>query len=213
MSKNGSSVVGVISVSAVCALLMACVVLILGGSRGSEIGPEAIANAELNLENLFKSAQQNFIHRNGKMAASIEELGENFTIDSNGTIIYRDIWYARYGRPATDIPEESKQDDWEKKALSDPYRYAVLPVSGLATPTLDARTSVIVALPENENAIPALILVAGPIRRDPEDFQRKWAIKRVVTNEGCRMLRKQIDARAAYDKAFEEKLTPHFELL
>lgn len=105
----------------------------------TRIEETSVAYAKRNLENLFKSAQQSFIHRNGKrMAASIEELGENFTIGSNGTIIYREIWFARYGRPESDIPPKAQQEEWERKALADPYRYAVLPVRDLESPELDA---------------------------------------------------------------------------
>ena len=236
-NKNGSFIVGALIALAVAAVAgivagtetgreaakRACTYVkeLIGGTDGGEDGGTqrridegAIANAGRNLGNLFKSAQQNFIHKNGKrMAASIEELGENFTIGSNGTIIYREIWYARYGRPDSDIPEPTKQEDWEKKALADPYRYAVLPVSGLETPELDARTSVLVALPVAETDSPALIVVAGPVRNDPADFLREWPVLRIVTQEGCRFLRELVDAGAAYDRTFADKLAPHIEAL
>lgn len=172
----------------------------------------SVAYAARNLENLFKSAQQTFIHRNGKrMGASIEELGEHFTIGSNGTIIYREIWYARYGRPESDITPVAKQDDWERKALADPYRYAVLPVHGFESLELDDRTSVLVAIPVSGKNVPGLLVVAGPVRNDPADFLRKWPVKRIVTPEGCQLLRDRIDAKKPYDPAFAEELSPHFE--
>lgn len=180
----------------------------------NRIDEGAIANAERSLENLFKSAQQTFIHRNQtRMAASIEELGENFSVGSNGTIIYREIWYARYGRPESDIPEPSKQEDWERKALADPYRYAVLPVKDLESPGLDDRTSVLVAIPVSETSVPGLVMVAGPVRNDPADFLREWPIRRITTAEGCRMIRKRVEAGQPYDKAFADALSPHFEEL
>ena len=178
------------------------------------IAETSVAYAARNLENLFKSAQQTFIHRNGKrMGASIEELGEHFSIGSNGTIIYREIWYARYGRPESDITPVPQQDDWERNALADPYRYAVLPVRNLESPELDDRTSVLVAIPVSPTDIPGLLVVAGPVRNDPADFLRKWPIKRIVTPEGCSLLRERIDSEKPFDKTFAEEISVHFEEL
>jgi hypothetical protein len=218
-SKSGGFLLGTLIAIVVAALIGGggyAIYSIVDGSDETTSGIDevSIAYAERNLANLFKSAQQTFIHRNGKrMAESIEELGENFSVGSGGTIIYREIWYARYGRPETDIPEVSKQEDWEKKALADPYRYAVLPVRNLETPQLDARTSVLVALPVAETDLPALLVVAGPVRSDPADFLREWPVRRIITKEGSKMLRDRVKAGSAYDKVFADKLAPHIESL
>ena len=217
-SRTGSFITGALIALVVAALIGGGGYAVYRYTREdtakSHIDTDAIANAEQNLANLFKSAQQTFIHRNQtRMAASIEELGENFSVGSNGTIIYREIWYARYGRPESDIPEPSKQEDWERKALADPYRYAVLPVKDLESPKLDDRTSVLVAIPVAETSVPGLVMVAGPVRNDPADFLREWPIRRVTTAEGCRMIRKRVEAGQPYDKPFAEALAPHFEEL
>lgn len=56
-------------------------------------------------------------------------------------------------------------------------------------------------------------MVAGPVRRDPADFLRKWPMQRIVTTEGCKLLRSRIDSQRPYDKDFADEVEKHFEEL
>ena len=132
---------------------------------GQSADADEIAQAEKNMRRIFSSAQNTFIHRNGaRMAGSIEELGAGFRVGEHGALIYEDIWEARY-RADGQMP-------------AGPYRYAVLPVSGLSSEQDDARTTCIVAVPTREGR-PALLMLAGPVVNDPQDFLKAWPIRRI----------------------------------
>ena len=177
------------------------------GPIGAQIAEREIVRAETNLVKIFSSAQRTFIHRNqSRMATSLEELGDGFSIGASGTIIHRNIWYARFGRPDVDIPPREKQEEWERDALADPYRYVVMPVRDLSSPEADARTSVAVALPVDDTAVPVLVQVAGPVRRDPDDFLREWPTLRLYNHEACRLVRIAIRDGEAYTKRFHDRL-------
>ena len=132
-----------------------------------------ITYAEKNMRILFSSAQNTFIHRNGeRMATSIDELGPGFGIGKHGALIYENIWVARVGA------DTQQTGELVVSMLRRPYRYAVLPVTGLSTRQEDARTTCVVALPVKEN-YPMLVMVAGPVVNDPQDFLKPWRIVRI----------------------------------
>lgn len=167
--------------------------------------------AKNNLRKLLSSAQDSFVHRqvgSYHMAASVDELGNGF--NGNGALIYNDIWIARYGR---DFSTDKHGDaECEKKILSRPYRYAILPVKGVLSEKEDALTTCIIAIPVAENQAPVLVMIAGPIRNDPFDFRKEWGILEVSDNAQMRAVRLQIESARAVDKSFMELVTKRKEV-
>lgn len=170
-----------------------------------EISGEAVAKAQSDIAKIVSSAQNSFIHRrndNRRLATSIEELGNGFS--SNGALIYGDIWIARFGRN----PQEDGDVDplMVKDALASPYRYAVLPVSGLFGEADDARTTCVLALPVSKKAKPLLAMVAGPIRRDPADFLKSWPTHEIRVPEAIDEIRAYAIGKKSVDRHFLELL-------
>lgn len=160
-----------------------------------------ISRAERNVRALFASAQNTFIHRNGKkMARSIDELGAGFKVGQNGALIYEEIWIARFNAPKNDSLSEN-----EKLYLSRPYRYAVLPVEGLLNAEQDARTTCVVALSKND-ACPTLVMVAGPVVSDPGDFLKNWEILHIKDSESKKYVRKLVESSQSYSKEVQKDL-------
>lgn len=152
---------------------------------------------------LFNSAQNTFIHRNGKrFAGSIEELEPGFEVETFGALIHEDIWCMRVGAPDTEVESAVRDNPSVAKAMKVPYRFAIKPVRGVRAPEQDARTTCIIALPTQDFLGPAMVMVAGPIRRDPQDFMLGWPLERVNGRARISELRRFVLSTNACDGAF-----------
>lgn len=175
-------------------LALGALALVFGRLRTPSVDEREVAYAEKNVRILFSSAQNTFIHRNGsRMAASIEELGAGFRVGEHGALIHENIWEARFresGRPEGEVAE---------RACARPYRYAVLPVKGLSDEKGDARTTCVVALPVR-GGYPALLMVAGPVVDDPQDFLKAWPVLRVESEGARAAIRDAVERRRAFDR-------------
>lgn len=188
MSQTGS-----VTVCTIVALVVAVVAAIGGGgyvvykfskdtpkATPRHIDDEQIAYATTNMFHLFRDAQYDYIHRRGgKMANSVTELGNGFSIGSFGSLIHEEIWLARFDRPEAEYVPDAQQSQLERNILARPYRYAILPVQDCNSPALDARTTCILAVPVANDDSPLLVLFAGPIRSDPGDFYKAYQIHKV----------------------------------
>ena len=188
----------------------ASITVTVGNTFGVNVRLEEkdIDQARKNIRRLLSSAQDSFVHRQSgahRMAVSIDELGDGAT--GTGALIYDDIWIARYR--CSDLPDEQKSDvERVKEVLSRPYRYAILPVRGVYGEREDALTTCIIALPVAENQAPLLVMVAGPIRRDPFDFRKEWEIKEMLDAASMRKIRSYVEASRAVDNDFITLISP-----
>jgi len=220
MSQRGS-----ITVCALVALVVAVVAAIGGGgyvayklSKDTPIPPrghidaEQIAYATTNMFHLFRDAQYDYIHRRGgKMASSVTELGNGFSIGSFGTLIHEEIWLARFDRPEEEYVPEAQQSQLERNILARPYRYAILPVRDCNSPALDARTTCILAIPVANEETPLLVLFAGPLRVDHADFYRSYPIHAISDEAACKAFRCSAVDGAPVDKAFLNRNLPEWD--
>lgn len=172
---------------------------------GGEISAQEKENAQTKMRKIFTSAQNSFVHRmkhDRRMATSIDELGDGFR--SNGTLIYYDIWLSRYGRPDVEKCRDEDQE-FEREALASPYRYAVIPVSGLFGDK-DRFATCIIAIPSKNEGTPALVMLAGPVENDPGDFRRDWKIHEVTDIEKISFIRQRLAEHGCCDKQFNEMI-------
>ena len=152
---------------------------------------------------LFRDAQYDYIHRHGgKMANSVTELGNGFSIGSFGSLIHEEIWLARFDRPEKEYVPEAQQSQLERNILARPYRYAILPVQGCNSAVLDARTTCILAVPVAKDDAPLLVLFAGPIRSDPGDFYKSYPVYKVLDEAARDAFRDAVAKGMSVDKAF-----------
>lgn len=216
---------GSITVCALVALFVAVVVGIGGGgyvvyklrkeaptSMSGHSDAEQIAYATANMYHLFRDAQYDYIHRHGgKMANSVTELGNGFSIGSYGSLIYEEIWLARFDRPEEEYIPDTQQSQLERNILARPYRYAILPVQGCNSAALDARTTCILAIPVTKGDEPLLVLLAGPIRSDPGDFYRQYPVHKVSDEIARQEFRDAAINGAPVDKAFLDRNLPNWD--
>lgn len=214
--------IGSITVCALVALVVAVAAVIGGGgyvvykmynpiqtSSSDRIDAEQIAYATTNMFHLFRDAQYDYIHRRGgRMANSVTELGNGFSIGSFGSLIHEEIWLARFDRPEDEYVPESQQSPLERNILARPYRYAILPVQGCNSPALDARTTCILAVPVTKEEKPMLVLFAGPVRSDPADFYCPYPIHEVTDETACKAFQDALGKRVPVDKAFLDQHLP-----
>lgn len=220
MSQTGS-----VTVCTIVAIVVAVVAAIGGGgyvlykfsndtpmSTPRHIDAEQIAYATTNMFHLFRDAQYDYIHRRGgKMAKSVTELGNGFSIGSFGSLIHEEIWLARFDRPEEEYVPEAQQSQLERNILARPYRYAILPVQDCNSPALDARTTCILAVPVANDDSPLLVLFAGPIRVDPGDFYRAYPVYEVSDETAREAFRNAVINGVPVDKPFLDRNLPNME--
>lgn len=220
MNKNRSIAVGML------VMLVVAAVAAIGGCGGvayrkyrqspRQPPPGSIAAGEIeyattNMFHLFRDAQYDYIHRHGgTMAKSVTELGDGFSIGSFGSLIHKEIWWARLDRPADSYVPESQQSKQERDILARPYRYAILPVRDCNSPALDARTTCVLAVPETFEYEPLLVLLAGPIRSDPGDFYRTYPIHKVSDEAARKAFRDAAEKGTPVNKAFLDRYLPEW---
>ena len=216
--------IGSIAVCALVALAIAVAAVIGGGgyvvyklynptpeSSQDRINAEQIAYATTNMFHLFRDAQYDYIHRRGgRMANSVTELGNGFSIGSFGSLIHEEIWLARFDRPEEEYVPESQQSPLERNILARPYRYAILPVQGCNSAALDARTTCILAVPVTKDEKPMLVLLAGPVRSDPADFYRTYPIHEVSDESAYKAFQDAVVNGKPVGKSFLDKNLPEW---
>ena len=169
-------------------------------NRVVEISADEQTYAKKTLRTLLSSAQNTYIHRNQtRMAGSIEELGDGFTMGSYGALIYEEIWAARMGCPQKERERRLEKNPKLRASLGRPYRYAILPVKGARSERLDNRTTCLIALPDDPSQIPGLVMIAGPIEKDPQDFSRDWNVISVGSTNDISKIRAWIRKKEFVD--------------
>ncbi len=169
-------------------------------SRTEVIVEEEQNEAQKIMAKIFSSAQNSFAHKsNGIMACSIEELGDGFTIGKYGALIYEEIWAARITCPKEEADERANNSVPVKKMLERPYRYGVMKVQGISSKMNDNLTTCIVAVPANDKVVPALVMLAGPVERDPQDFMKTWPVARVDDLDTVRKIREWVSSGKPFD--------------
>lgn len=159
------------------------------------------------------SFERNFAHKNKRFSNSIEEMGVGFEMGSEGDVLKRSIWDARWEAGANGIPAEYKVNlhDALGKAKLGAYRFRVIPVVDDAGNDIPL-TRVLAVFPQNPlRDDSCFIAICGPVDlRNDFTFSKAWPVFELrAENEAVVVFR---DMRSTTVQAVQKRMAREGDL-